>query len=67
MESFRRKQKLHLVFEYAERTVLEVLEKTPNGIDPEKIRFFLFQLLKAVRYMHCMDIIHRDMLGFKRS
>ena len=60
IESFRRKQKLHLVFEYSEKTVQEVLEKTPHGIDREKIRQFLFQLLKAVRYMHNMNIIHRD-------
>ena len=43
IESFRRKEKLHLVFEYAEKTVLEVLEKTPNGIHPELIKLYLFQ------------------------
>jgi len=32
METFRRKDKLHLVFEFAEKTVLDVLEKTPKGI-----------------------------------
>jgi serine/threonine protein kinase len=32
-ESFRRKEKLHLVFEFVDRTVLEILEKTPKGID----------------------------------
>lgn len=59
-ESFRRKEKLHLVFEFAEKTVLEVLEKTPHGINPEIIRNYLFQLLKSIRYLHNMDIIHRD-------
>ena len=39
-ESFRRKEKLHLVFEYAEKTVLEVLEKTPTGISTELIRIY---------------------------
>ena len=60
IESFRRKEKLHLVFEYLERTVLEVLEKTPNGLPPEQIRIYMFQVQKAIRYLHKNDIIHRD-------
>jgi serine/threonine protein kinase len=33
-ESFRRQDKLHLVFEYVDRSLLEVLEKTKNkGIE----------------------------------
>ena len=60
IESFRRKEKLHQVFEFAERTVLEVLEQTPKGLNPEVIRNYMFQLLKAIRYLHNMDIIHRD-------
>ena len=31
-ESFRRKEKLHLVFEFVDRTVLEILEKQPSGL-----------------------------------
>ena len=31
IEVFRRKKKLHLVFEYCERTVLNELEKNPRG------------------------------------
>jgi cyclin-dependent kinase-like len=60
MESFRRKEKLHLVFEYSERTVLEVLEKTPHGVDMEKIRVYLYQVFKGVRYLHNHQILHRD-------
>ena len=33
IEVFRRKRKLHLVFEYCERTVLNELEKHPKGYD----------------------------------
>jgi len=32
-ESFRRKEKLHLVFEFVDRTVLEILEKSPTGLN----------------------------------
>lgn len=35
-ESFRRKEKLHLVFEFVDRTVLEILEKTPSGLNVRK-------------------------------
>ena len=31
IEVFRRKRKLHLVFEYCDRTVLNELEKHPKG------------------------------------
>ncbi|GIY09397.1 cyclin-dependent kinase-like 1 [Caerostris extrusa] len=31
IEVFRRKRKLHLVFEYCEHTVLDILEKHPKG------------------------------------
>lgn len=31
IEVFRRKRKLHLVFEYCDRTVLNELEKNPKG------------------------------------
>jgi cyclin-dependent kinase-like len=66
-ESFRRKEKLHLVFEFVDRTVLEILEKTPSGLHvfeglnkPDSIRNYLYQLLKAVSYLHDKEIIHRD-------
>ena len=59
-ESFRRKEKLHQVFEYVERTALEVLEKTPTGIAQNLIRLYCFQTQKAVLYLHEQNIIHRD-------
>ena len=32
IETFKRKDKLHLVFEFAEKTVLEILEESPDGL-----------------------------------
>jgi cyclin-dependent kinase-like len=43
-----------------ERNLLEVLEEQPNGLDPEYIRKIIYQLTKAIDYMHSYDIIHRD-------
>lgn len=60
LEVFRRKGKLHLVFEYVEKTILEVLEKKANGLDEMDVRKYMYQLLRGVEYCHSHNIIHRD-------
>lgn len=60
LEVFRRKGKLHLVFEYVEKTILEVLEKKPNGLDEMDVRKYMYQLLRGIEYCHSHNIIHRD-------
>ena len=59
-EAFKRKQRVYLVFEYMDKNLLEVLEESPNGLDQEYIRKIIYQLVKAVDYMHSYDIVHRD-------
>lgn len=59
-EAFRRKGKLYLVFEYVEKNLLEVLEDNPNGLDPEMVRRYIFQLCQAIDWCHRSDIMHRD-------
>ncbi|XP_053399121.1 cyclin-dependent kinase-like 5 isoform X3 [Mercenaria mercenaria] len=59
-EAFRRKGKLYLVFEYVERNMLELLEEQANGVAPEKVRSYTYQLCKAIHWCHSNDIIHRD-------
>ena len=59
-EAFRRKEKLYLVFEYMDRSLLEIIEEHPQGISLEKIRLYVFQLLKATMYLHDRETIHRD-------
>lgn len=58
--AFKKNSNLFLVFEYVERTLLELLQKQPKGLDPQTIRIIIFQLCKAVKYLHDMNIIHRD-------
>ena len=60
LEVFRRKGKLYLVFEYVENTILEVLERKPNGLDEQEVRKYTYQLLRGVEYCHAHNIIHRD-------
>ena len=60
LEAFRRKGKLYLVFEYVHNNLLEVLEEKPNGLDPELVRRYIFQLCMAIDWCHNNDVIHRD-------
>ena len=59
-EAFKRKNNLFLVFEYVERNLLELLEEKPSGLDHQLIRQLIYQLCKAVKYLHDQNIIHRD-------
>ncbi|RHY96767.1 hypothetical protein DYB35_008307 [Aphanomyces astaci] len=60
IEVFRRKGKLYLVFEYVEKTILEEIEKNPEGLDPTVIRSLMWQLVRAIQFCHQNNIIHRD-------
>lgn len=58
-DAFRQKGKLHLVFEFMERTVLQELEASPKGLQYETIRTYIYQLTKAIEYCHAANIVHR--------
>ncbi|XP_027024342.2 cyclin-dependent kinase-like 5 isoform X1 [Tachysurus fulvidraco] len=59
-EAFRRRGKLYLVFEYVEKNMLELLEEMPNGAPPDKVRNYIYQLIKAIHWCHKNEIVHRD-------
>lgn len=58
-DAFRQKGKLHLVFEYMERNVLQCIEASPRGLPYETVRTTVYQLTKAIQYCHTNDVIHR--------
>jgi len=60
IEVFRRKRKLHLVFEYCDRTVLNELEKHTKGVPMPTTMSITWQTLQAVNYCHLHNCIHRD-------
>jgi len=60
IEYFRRKKKLYLVFEFVDHTVLDDLERYPNGLDEQQVRKITYQVLRAIDFCHHHNIIHRD-------
>ena len=59
-DAFKRKGNLFLVFEFVEKNLLELIEEHPKGLDPNIIRSIIYQLCKAIKYLHDQKIIHRD-------
>ncbi|XP_012524102.1 cyclin-dependent kinase-like 4 isoform X3 [Monomorium pharaonis] len=60
LEVFRRKRKLHLVFEYCENTLLNEMEKYPSGCPDLTTRQITWQILQGVAYCHRLGCVHRD-------
>ena len=62
IEVFRENSKIFLVFEQLNRTILEELEGTNDfaGIEPLEAQKIVWQLLKALAFIHAHNIIHRD-------
>ena len=59
-DAFKRKGNLFLVFEFVDKNLLELIEENPKGLDPNLIKTIIYQLCKAIKYLHGQKIIHRD-------
>ncbi|XP_018421754.1 PREDICTED: cyclin-dependent kinase-like 1 [Nanorana parkeri] len=60
LEVFRRKRKLHLVFEYCDHTVLHELDRHPRGVPEHLVKSIIWQTLQGVNFCHKHNCIHRD-------
>lgn len=52
LEVFRYKKRLFVVFEFIDHNVLEDLERHPSGLESRRLRKYIFQILRAVDYLH---------------
>jgi len=59
-DQFKRRGRVHLVFEYIDKSLLDLLEDNPTGLPKQLINSLLIQLLKAIEWCHKNNIIHRD-------
>lgn len=60
LEVFRRKRRLHLVFEFCELTVLQELQRHPHGCPDHLTKQIVYQTLSGVGYCHKHGCLHRD-------
>eukprot|EP00117_Sycon_ciliatum_P042005 scpid37559/ scgid4439/ Cyclin-dependent kinase-like 4 len=60
IEVFRRRKRIHLVFEYCEFTLLDEINKHRKGLKMEKVRKITYQLLSGIGYCHQSSVVHRD-------
>lgn len=59
-DCFKKKNQLYLAIEFLPKNLLKLLEDNKNGLDQCLIMKIMFQLAKALIYMHNNDFIHRD-------
>lgn len=56
IEVFRSRRRLHLVFDYCELTVLDVIEKYENNCPVNLIKKIIWQLVNGVNYCHSNNV-----------
>lgn len=62
LEVIKENNKLHLVFEYMDRNIYELLKSCPKKQMPElEIRNIMYQSLQGIYYIHKAGYLHRDL------
>lgn len=65
IEVFRHRKRFYLVFEYLMGTILDELNKMPNGLGEERTRERIFQVIRAVNYCHFNRVSCIDLFNFQ--
>lgn len=53
--------KLHLIFEYLEQDLKQLLNKRRSGLPPFTLKLYLSQILSSILFCHKHRILHRDL------
>ncbi|XP_068612447.1 cyclin-dependent kinase 15 [Brachionichthys hirsutus] len=52
---------LTFVFEFVQTDLAQYMDQHPGGLHSHNVRIFMFQLLRALCYVHSRRILHRDL------
>ncbi|XP_054480014.1 cyclin-dependent kinase 15 [Anoplopoma fimbria] len=55
------RESLTFVFEYVQTDLDQYLSQHPGGLHSHNVRLFMFQLLRALCFIHSRRILHRDL------
>uniref|UniRef100_A0A3B5LYE2 Protein kinase domain-containing protein n=1 Tax=Xiphophorus couchianus TaxID=32473 RepID=A0A3B5LYE2_9TELE len=55
------RETLTFVFEYVQTDLAQYMTQHPGGLHSHNVRIFMFQLLRALSYIHSRRILHRDL------
>ncbi len=57
---FCHKDRICLVFDYVEKTVLQMIDAYPHGLSRRDVKSLRIQMLQVVSHMHSNNVLHRD-------
>lgn len=55
------RNKLYLIFEYVDYDLKKYLDKSKSPIEPNLLKSYMYQLLRAMYYCHARRVLHRDL------
>lgn len=57
LNSFQHNQKVFMVFELMNQTLLDMLQNSAEGkLEREQVRLIVYQMVKALEYMHSKNV-----------
>ena len=65
-ESMKNFKDLYVVYELLETDLGNII-KSPQSLTNEHCQFFLYQILRGMKYVHSAHILHRDLVFFIKT